>query len=121
MAFINYFSLEHLLNLTLFGVVFLVWLILNRWINKSLEGYLKQKGWLVAGREKNNKKHIWKKGGWRFRFSSRLLDSQAVWLYMQEASKKSKQTKTDKKNIHIIFFGRGLLSTRPSIIPIVPV
>ena len=58
MAFINYFSLEHLLNLTLFGVVFLVWLILNRWINKSLEGYLKQKGWLVAGREKNIKKLI---------------------------------------------------------------
>ena len=58
MAFINYFSLEHLLNLTLFGVVFLMWLILNRWINKNLEGYLKQKGWLVAGREKNIKKLI---------------------------------------------------------------
>ena len=58
MAFINYFSPEHLLNLTLFGVVFLVWLILNRWINKNLEGYLKQKGWLVAGREKNIKKLI---------------------------------------------------------------
>ena len=58
MAFINYFSLEHLLNLTLFGVVFLVWLILNRWINKNLEGYLKQKGWLVAGSEKNVKKLI---------------------------------------------------------------
>ena len=35
-----------------------MWLILNRWINKSLEGYLKQKGWLVAGREKNIKKLI---------------------------------------------------------------
>ena len=58
MAFINYFSLEHFLNLTLFGIVFLVWLILNRWINKNLEEFLKQKGWLVEGREKNIKKLI---------------------------------------------------------------
>ena len=58
MTFINYFSLEHLLNLTLFGIVFLFWLLLNRWINKNLESYLKQKGWLVKGREKNIKKLI---------------------------------------------------------------
>ena len=58
MAFIDYFSLEHLLNLSLFGVVILVWLILNNWINKNLERFLKQKGWLVEGREKNIKKLI---------------------------------------------------------------
>ena len=58
MAFIDYFSLEHLLNLSLFGVVVLFWLILNNWINKNLERYLKQKGWLVEGREKNIKKLI---------------------------------------------------------------
>ena len=58
MAFIDYFSLEHLLNLSLFGVVILVWLVLNNWINKNLERFLKQKGWLVEGREKNIKKLI---------------------------------------------------------------
>ena len=34
------------------------WLILNNWINKNLERFLKQKGWLVEGREKNIKKLI---------------------------------------------------------------
>ena len=38
---------QHLLNLSLFGVVVLVWLILNNWINKNLERVLKQKGWIV--------------------------------------------------------------------------
>ena len=58
MSFIDYFSLEHILNLSLFGVVILFWLILNNWINKNLERFLKQKGWLVEGREKNIKKLI---------------------------------------------------------------
>ena len=58
MTFINYISLEHLLNLTLLGLIFIVWLIINSWINKSLEGFLKQKEWLVEGREKNIKKLI---------------------------------------------------------------
>tara|TARA_B110000305_G_scaffold135849_1_gene151622 strand:+ start:76 stop:1197 length:1122 start_codon:yes stop_codon:yes gene_type:complete len=58
MAFTDYFSLEHFLNLSLFGIVILIWLILNNWINKKLERFLKQKGWLVEGREKNIKKLI---------------------------------------------------------------
>jgi len=58
MSFIDYFSLEHILNLSLFGLVILFWLILNNWINKNLERFLKQKGWLVEGREKNIKKLI---------------------------------------------------------------
>ena len=47
---------QHLLNLSLFGVVILVWLIVNNWINKNLERVLKQKGWIVKGRLKNIKK-----------------------------------------------------------------
>ena len=55
MDFIEYLQ-QHLLNLSLFGVVVLVWLILNNWINKNLERVLKQKGWIVEGRLKNIKK-----------------------------------------------------------------
>ena len=36
MDFIEYLQ-QHLLNLSLFGVVVLVWLIVNNWINKNLE------------------------------------------------------------------------------------
>ena len=36
MDFIEYLQ-QHLLNLSLFGVVVLVWLVLNNWINKNLE------------------------------------------------------------------------------------
>ena len=55
MDFIEYLQ-QHLLNLSLFGVVVLVWLIVNNWINKNLERVLKQKGWIVEGRLKNIKK-----------------------------------------------------------------
>ena len=54
MDFIEYLQ-QHLLNLSLFGVVVLVWLIVNNWINKNLERVLKQKGWIVEGRLKNIK------------------------------------------------------------------
>ena len=52
MDFIEYLQ-QHLLNLSLFGVVVLVWLIVNNWINKNLERVLRQKGWIVEGRLKN--------------------------------------------------------------------
>ena len=58
MSFFEYFSFVHLLNLSLLGVVFLLWLITNRWVNKNLEKFLKSRGWLVEGREKNIKKLI---------------------------------------------------------------
>ena len=62
MSFSEHFSFDfsfiHLLNLSLIGVVFLLWLITNRWVNKNLEKFLKNRGWLVEGREKNIKKLI---------------------------------------------------------------
>ena len=55
---INTDNLIYLLNFSLLGIIILVWIILNRWINKNLESFLKQRGWLVAGREKSIKKLI---------------------------------------------------------------
>ena len=55
---LNSVSIIYLLNFSLLGVIILFWLITNRWINKNLESFLKLKGWLVSGREKNIKKLI---------------------------------------------------------------
>ena len=55
---LNSVSVIYLLNFSLLGVIILFWLITNRWINKNLESFLKLKGWLVSGREKNIKKLI---------------------------------------------------------------
>jgi hypothetical protein len=49
-------SIIYLLNFSVLGVIIIFWLLTNRWINKNLERFLKQKGWLVSGREKNIKK-----------------------------------------------------------------
>jgi small-conductance mechanosensitive channel len=52
----NIGSIIYLLNFSLLGIIIIFWLLTNRWINKNLERFLKQKGWLVSGREKNIKK-----------------------------------------------------------------
>jgi small-conductance mechanosensitive channel len=49
-------SIVYLLNFSVLGLIIIFWLLTNRWINKNLEVFLKQKGWLVSGREKNIKK-----------------------------------------------------------------
>ncbi len=49
-------SMIYLLNFSVLGVIIIFWLLTNRWINRNLEGFLKQKGWLVSGRERNIKK-----------------------------------------------------------------
>ena len=49
-------SIIYLLNFSILGLIIIFWLLTNRWINKNLERFLKQKGWLVSGREKNIKK-----------------------------------------------------------------
>ena len=48
-------SIIYLLNFSILGLIIIFWLLTNRWINKNLERFLKQKGWLVTGREKNIK------------------------------------------------------------------
>ena len=48
-------SIIYLLNFSILGLIIIFWLVTNRWINKNLERFLKQKGWLVTGREKNIK------------------------------------------------------------------
>ena len=56
MSFFEYFTYNHLFNLSLLGVVVLFWLIANSWINKKLKRFLEKRDWLIIGREKNVKK-----------------------------------------------------------------
>ncbi len=55
MNFLDYFDYDHILNISLIGVVILFWLIANNWINKKLNAFLKKRDWLVSGRENNLK------------------------------------------------------------------
>ena len=55
MDFLEIFNYENIANISLIGIVILFWLIVNNWINKNLNDFLKKRDWLISGREKNLK------------------------------------------------------------------